>query len=63
MTVNSDVVVATAPAPAPAAPATVLEEIGEVSDPQVVEEEQIVMGGEMGGIPGWWRTRWPWRVR
>ena len=52
MTVNSDVVVATAPAPAPAAPATVLEEIGEVSDPQVVEEEQIVMGGEMGGIPG-----------
>ena len=52
MTVNSDVVVATAPAPAPAAPATVLEEMGEVSDPQVVEEEQIVMGGEMGGIPG-----------
>ena len=52
MTVNSDVVVATAPAPAPAAPATVLEEMGEVADPQVVEEEQIVMGGEMGGIPG-----------
>jgi len=52
MTVNSDVVVATAPAPAATAPATVLEEIGEVSDPQVVEEEQIVMGGEMGGIPG-----------
>ena len=52
MTVNSDLAVATAPAPAPAAPATVLEEIGEVSDPQVVEEEQIVMGGEMGGIPG-----------
>ena len=52
MTVNSDVVVATAPAPAPAAPSTVLEEMGEVADPQVVEEEQIVMGGEMGGIPG-----------
>ena len=52
MTVNSDVVVATAPAPAATAPATVLEEIGEVSDPQVVEEEQIVMAGEMGGIPG-----------
>ena len=52
MTVNSDLAVATAPAPAPAAPATVLEEMGEVADPQVVEEEQIVMGGEMGGIPG-----------
>ena len=52
MTVNSDVVVATAPAPAAAAPATVLEEMGEVADPQVVEEEQIVMAGEMGGIPG-----------
>ena len=52
MTVNSDLAVATAPAPAPAAPATVLEEMGEVSDPQVVEEEQIVMAGEMGGIPG-----------
>ena len=52
MTVNSDLAVATAPAPAPAAPATVLEEMGEVADPQVVEEEQIVMAGEMGGIPG-----------
>ena len=52
MTVNSDLAVATAPAPAAAAPATVLEEMGEVADPQVVEEEQIVMGGEMGGIPG-----------
>jgi len=51
MTVNSDVAVATAPAPA-AAPATVLEEMGEVADPQVVEEEQIVMAGEMGAIPG-----------
>merc|ERR1719225_2320219 len=50
MTVNSDVAVATAPAPA--APATVLEEMGEVADPQVVEEEQIVMAGEMGAIPG-----------
>ena len=52
MTVNSDVAVATAPAPAAAAPATVLEEMGEVADPQVVEEEQIVMAGEMGAIPG-----------
>ena len=52
MTVNSDVAVATAPAPTPAAPATVLEEMGEVADPQVVEEEQIVMAGEMGAIPG-----------
>merc|ERR1719225_1039349 len=50
MTVNSDVAVATAPAPA--APATVLEEMGEVADPQVVEEEQIVMAGEIGSIPG-----------